>query len=132
MNPAVTHETLHRGAKYFMDSGRAASHEEALDLLHRFGLYIEAGPEIADSRDHQIALLTLVNCARRTLLGGVYVMGVPAVRSLVRLTEDIDLPRAVEELGGRLVKERQTSWPCAVIGTASSSDHLDTTWQLTW
>jgi hypothetical protein len=132
MNPAVTHETLHRGAKYFMDSGRAASHEEALDLLHRFGLYIEAGPEIADSRDHQIALLTLVNCARRTLLGGVYVMGVPAVRSLVRLTEEIDLPRAVEELGGRLVTERQTSWPCAVIGTASSSDHLDTTWQLTW
>jgi hypothetical protein len=132
MNPVVTHETLHRGAKYFMDNGRVASHEEALDLLRRFGLYIEVGPEIAESRDHQIALLTLVNCARRTLLGGVHVIGVPEVQSHVRLTEAIDLPGAVEELGGRVVARRETSWPCAVIGTASSQDHPIPSWQLTW
>ena len=65
MNDIVTHETLHRTAKYFMDSGRAASHEDAMDLLRDFGLYIEVGPEVATSRDHQIALLTLVGYAMR-------------------------------------------------------------------
>lgn len=132
MNSAVTHETLHRGAKYFMDNGRAASHEEALGLLRRFGLYIEVGPEIAESRDHQIALLTLVNCARRTLLGGVHVIGVPKVQSRVRLTEAVDLPGAVEELGGRIVARRENSWPCAVIGTVASGDHPVPSWQITW
>jgi hypothetical protein len=132
MNPLVTHETLHRGAKYFMDNGRAASHEEALDLLRRFGLYIEVGQEIAGSRDHQIALLTLVNCARRTLLGGVHVIGVPEVPSRVRLTEAIDLPGAVEELGGQIVARPEMSWPRAVIGTAFSGDHPVPSWQLTW
>jgi hypothetical protein len=50
MTHIVTHDTLHRGAKYFMDSGRAQSHQDALDLMHQFGLYIEVGPEIAESR----------------------------------------------------------------------------------
>jgi hypothetical protein len=115
-----------------MDSGRAASHEEALDLLRRFGLYIEVGPEIAESRDHQIALLTLVNCARRTMLGGVHVIGVPEVQSRARLSGAIDLPGAVEELGGRIVERREAPWPCAVIGTAASGDHPSPSWQLTW
>ena len=33
----VDASTLHRGAKYFMDSGRAATHDEAMALLQSFG-----------------------------------------------------------------------------------------------
>ena len=66
MPKTVTAESLHRTAKYFMDSGQARSHGEAMAMLRRFGLNIVVGPEVHASRDHQIALLTLVNAARRT------------------------------------------------------------------
>jgi hypothetical protein len=59
----VDHETLHRTAKYFMDSGQAASHEEAMSLLERFGLAVCVGADIAMSVHNQTALLTLVNTA---------------------------------------------------------------------
>ena len=62
--------TLHRGAKYFMDSGRAATHDEAMALLQSFGFTIHVGPAIATSRDEQVALLTLVNAARRSFRPG--------------------------------------------------------------
>src|SRR5260370_226645 len=61
MDDGVTQETLPRTAKYFMDNGRADSHEQAMNVLREFGLDIEVGTEVATSRDHQIALLTLVN-----------------------------------------------------------------------
>jgi hypothetical protein len=69
MNAIIDHTRLHRTAKYFMDSGQAASVEAAMDVLRGFGLAIQAGPEVAVSAAHQVALLTLVNLARRTLLG---------------------------------------------------------------
>jgi len=43
-----------------MDTGRATSHQEAVELLKRFRLVIQAGENVAISRDHQLALLTLV------------------------------------------------------------------------
>ena len=58
-------------------AARAATHDDAMDILRGFGVTIRAGPEAAHSAAHQIALLTLVNCPRRTLLGGVEVIGVP-------------------------------------------------------
>jgi hypothetical protein len=57
--------TLHRGAKYFMDSGRAATHDEAMALLQSFGLTIHVSGSIALSLDEQVALLTLVNIRTR-------------------------------------------------------------------
>ena len=71
MDAPIDHTRLHRTAKYFMDSGRVASHQEAMELLKKFGLTIFVGPDIATSVNHQTALLTLVNTARRTLLGGI-------------------------------------------------------------
>ena len=46
MGHIVDHTTLHRAAKYFMDSGKAATHDAAMDMLERFGLTIHAGAEI--------------------------------------------------------------------------------------
>ena len=86
-SPSIT-TSLHRAAKYFMDSGQAASHEAAMDLLERFGLTICVGDEIAHSAHHQTALLTLVNAARRTLLGGIEVSGLPDAPVSRRLAPD--------------------------------------------
>ena len=45
----VTPDTLHRTAKYFMDTGRAASHQDALGILRKFGLLIRVGGEVSVS-----------------------------------------------------------------------------------
>ena len=64
----INHRSLHRTAKYFMDIGRANSPREALDILKRFGLSIKISENAARTYNGQLALLTLVNLARRTLL----------------------------------------------------------------
>ena len=53
MNQNIDASTLHRGAKYFMDSGRVQSHEEAMALLQRFGLSIHVGKDVALSAAKQ-------------------------------------------------------------------------------
>ena len=128
----VTSDTLHRGAKYFMDSGRAANQREAIGLLYQFGLYIAAGPELSYSRDHQIALLTLVNVARRTFLGGVHVGGYTEGPSLTPLVAANSLKSAIEEMGGTVTFENRMQWPAAVIGTCPSVTYGAPQWQVTW
>ena len=132
MGRNVDHTTLHRAAKYFMDSGKAATHDAAMDLLERFGLTIWAGAEVAHSAAHQSALLTLVNVARRTLLGGIEIIGLADAPCLSPLAPNRMLSAAVCELGGRIVSGARPAWPSAIIG---GTDGLATTtpcWRLTW
>jgi hypothetical protein len=131
MTTPIDHTKLHRTAKYFMDNGRASSHEEALALLQRFGLTIHVGAEIATSALHQAALLTLVNLARRTLLGGIEIVGIANDMTCVSsLSLQPTLSAAVNELGGTCVPAARTEWPHAVIGTVASP--LRATWRITW
>src|SRR5207249_204927 len=111
MGAPIDHTSLHRTAKYFMDNGRAETHDAALAMLKRFGLTICAGPEIAQSVHHQNALLTLVNLARRTLLGGIEVVGVPATMSISPLAPHRSLHQAVHELGGTITSAPRAGWP---------------------
>lgn len=128
----ATAENLHRGAKYFMDTGRAHSATQALEMLGGFGLTIEVGPEIITSRDHQIALLTLVNCARRMFLGGVYVVALPSAQLLADLVAAKSLNDAVEALGGMLIDAAAAKWPSALIGSVAARERDRPAWQLTW
>ena len=123
---------LHRGAKYFMDSGRAATHEEAMALLRSFGLTIHVSAAIAGSRDEQVALLTLVNVARRSFLAGVEVVGLPDSKPLTRLTRARSLARAVADYGGRVVEQGNAAWPVAVIGEAMMPQTKLPAWRLAW
>jgi hypothetical protein len=132
MGRIVDHTTLHRAAKYFMDSGKAATHDAAMNLLKRFGLTIHAGAEMARSADHQTALLTLVNVARRTLLGGIEVIGLQDVPSLTPLAPGRMLSVAVRELGGQIVAEPRHDWPSAVIGNTHASPAEAPSWRVTW
>jgi len=112
----VDHTNLHRTAKLFMDDGRAATHEEAMAMLESFGLTVMISAEAANSRDGQIALLTLVNVARRTLLGGVAVTGGLDVPLIAPLADGPTLADAVVQLGGQLGGSRHPTWPIAQIG----------------
>ncbi|HKX50768.1 MAG TPA: thiamine biosynthesis protein ThiF [Candidatus Binatia bacterium] len=128
----IDHTNLHRTAKYFMDNGRASTHGEALALLERFGLNICVGEEIAHSAHHQIALLTLINVARRTFLGGIAVIGMSDCASLTPLAPNPRLIEAVEALGGVLVASARLDWPSALIGNAEAPEGLPAVWQVTW
>jgi hypothetical protein len=132
MSASNDHTNLHRTAKYFMDSGKAESAAAAVELLHTFGLSVYVGKEIAHSTDHQNALLTLVNCASRTLLAGVEVVGLPDVESLSMLAPHQSIVAAVQSLGGRLASVHHPDWPRAIIGTANNMACQSPSWQLTW
>ena len=126
------HATLNRTAKYFMDNGRVQSPEEAMNLLQAFGLSIIIGPEISSSRDAQVALLTLVNVARRTFLAGVEIIGLRESRVITPLARESNLVEAVTNLGGRVVAQARADWPSAVIGSAPTCPTNRPSWRLTW
>ena len=132
MTELIGHEQLHRTAKYFMDNGRAATHEDAIGILRGFGLSIHVGPEVAVSAQHQIALLTLVNLARRTFLGGIEAVSVPDAPLLVPLATASSLSEAVRMLGATAVPRRCGAWPVAQIGTCDEPDDKLPEWRLTF
>jgi len=132
MGHLVDHTTLNRAAKIFMDDGRAETPEAALEILNRFGLTIAVGPEIAQSRDQQIALLTLVNMARRTFLAGVEVTGPLDASVLTPLATAATVAEAVVLLGGRAVAHRRPTWPTALIGDVTVTKSDAPSWRLTW
>jgi len=128
----VDASTLHRGAKYFMDSGRAATHGEAMALLQSFGLTIHVSASVAASRDEQVALLTLVNVARRSFLAGVEVVGLPDAKPLTGLTRARSLSRAVTDYGGRVAGQANPAWPAAVVGGGPKPVTKLPVWRLRW
>lgn len=132
MSNSVDHTNLHRTAKYFMDNGRAATPEDAMSILESFGLNVVAGDEVVTSRDHQIALLTLVNTARRTFLGGIEVAGAPDVELFVNLGAGNSLHSAIRHLGGTVTTEPRGDWPTAIIGTPKKLPMHGPAWQLHW
>lgn len=132
MGNVVDRNCLHRTAKYFMDSGRAKSHDEAMELLAQFGLTIYVGRDVADSIHHQNALLTLVNMAVRTLLGGVDVIGLPDMQSPTPLAPGRSMKQAVIELGGRVSTAANDAWPSAILGDAVAPTSKLPCWRITW
>ena len=132
MKQSIDHATLHRTAKYFMDSGRATSHEAAMALLEGFGLTIHVGDDLAHSVHQQTALLTLINAARRTFLGGIEIVGFHDCLSITPLAPRERLAQAVQELGGTVTHRRRKAWPAALIGDVVTDDVGAPCWRLTW
>lgn len=125
-------DRLHRTAKYFMDSGRAATAEHAVDMLTRFGLSISVDPAITATVNGQIALLTLVNTARRTLLGGIEIEGVAHQPVMTKVATEDTLREAIEALGATCVEKARTDWPRAIIGDLEPPTSPAPAWRLQW
>src|SRR5207249_1864798 len=89
-------------------------------VLGRFGLTVHVGSDMAGSEAHQLALLTLVNIARRTFLAGVEVIGLPDGPALTPVAMGRSLHAAVIAYGGRLAAEPNALWPSALIGDAAA------------
>ncbi len=132
MPEKLDHQNLHRTAKYFMDSGRADSADEALAILQGFGLNIVLAPGLTRRRDCQIAVLTLVTLARRTLLGGVNVVILEDAPLAAPLAAAATFSAAVLELGGKVAQQTHCDWPDATIGAVPHREGAPAHWRLGW
>jgi hypothetical protein len=100
-DPLLLKETLNRAAKYQVDAGRANSFAEASEQLGRLRVHINFSDSGSNRADH-VALLTAVNVARRTFLGGVTVGGDLSVPPLAFTHLGASLADAVVSVGGRV------------------------------
>ena len=111
-------DNLNRLVKLAMDTGEAESVEDAEKIFMGYRLAVSAGNDVGDSQTHQVTLLTIVNCARRCLLGGIEVEGIAGMDLLVPVPPYRSLEEAVHGLGGHVVQSVSLDSPLVVIGDA--------------
>jgi hypothetical protein len=109
-------DALNRSAKLFIDRGAVGTVEEATDKLRAFRMHLFIGPTAAASASHQAALLTAVNCGRRTFLGGVTVSGALHTPLAVAAAPGGTLAEAVEALQGTVVTAIPSDTPFVSFG----------------
>ncbi len=122
-NAVVGPDQLHRHLKFVLDTGEAASLEEAQRLFDSYRLAVVVGSSVANSATLQAAVLTAVNAGRRSFLGGVCVEGTLDVPLLVPWGRCRTLGEAVLDLQGTIT-DCAPSVPQIVIG-GESVPHAD-------
>ncbi|MGI8546809.1 MAG: ThiF family adenylyltransferase [Gemmatimonadaceae bacterium] len=114
-------DELHRVVKLAMDSGEAATVEEAMARFKGYRVGIRVGRHVARSPSLQAAVLTAVNTARRCFLGGVEVAGALDAPLLLPWPTCRTLGDAVHQLQGRVGTSLSPEIPCIQIGDAAKS-----------
>lgn len=102
MKARISADSLHRLVKHAIDSGVAASVEEAEAQFRGYRLRVEIDPATVADQVQQAALLTTVALARRVFLGGVTVVGPTDAPLTLPMPFGRTLGSAVEALGATL------------------------------
>lgn len=117
-------DNLHRLVKIALDSGEVATVSEGYDLFRTYRVGIAVSNDDASSAASQAAILTMVNIARRSLLGGVYVSGNLRVPLCVEFPGARTLEEAVMAIGGQIVLQLPDDIPLLAVGaTETNSNH---------
>lgn len=116
MNTHNYAENLSRTVKIAIDSGEAATLEEAESIFRGYHLVIEVGPSVAKSPTLQAALLSAVNAGRRAFLGGVHVSGCAGHKLLIPWRHFTKVEEAVADLRGEIVVKAPVGYPRIIIG----------------
>src|SRR5437588_9362189 len=114
-------DILHRTIKLALDTGEAASIEEAVQRFEGYRLLLEVGPDVASSPTLQAALLTAVNTGRRCFLGGVQVVGDLDVALRVPWRRCCTLADAIIELQGKLAATIDPTLPRIAFGNVGNA-----------
>lgn len=124
MAKTIRPDQLHRLVKLALDTGEAHSLEEAERLFAGYRLGIDVGRDVAGSATLQAAVLTAVNTARRSFLGGVQVSGDLEMPLRVPWGRCRTLGEAVVDLQGCVVRGIDSELPRIVVGDglAGTSD----------
>jgi len=109
-------EVLSRTVKMALDSGEAATLEEAQRIFKGYQLAIEVGPSVATSPTQQACLLSAINSGRRAFLGGVYVGGSLEFNLLIPWKKCKSVEEAILDLRGIIVKNVPCEIPRVTIG----------------
>lgn len=109
-------DELNRTLKMIIDSGEAASIEEAQQIFEGYRLQIHIGHDVAFSPTLQAAVLTAVNTGRRCFLGGVKVIGKTDVALLISWRRCRTLREAIVDLQGETSEVFDESSPQIFIG----------------
>ncbi len=115
-NAVIGPDQLHRHLKLVLDTGEAASLEEAQRLFDGYRLGIVVESSVAHSATLQATVLTAVNAGRRSFLGGVCVEGALDVPLLVPWGRCRTLGEAIVNLQG-VVTNCAPGVPRIVIGS---------------
>lgn len=113
-------DELNRTLKIMLDSGEAASLEEAQRIFEGFRLQIHIGNDVASSSTLQAALLTAVNTGRRCFLGGVTVVGKTDVDLAIPWRCCRTLSDAIRDLQGETSDVFDDTSPQIFIGDTDS------------
>jgi hypothetical protein len=113
-------ETLSRTIKIAIDSGEAATLEDAEKIFQGYHLTIEVGPSVAASPTLQASLLSAVNAGRRAFLGGVSVGGSLGFDLLIPWKKCKSIEEAIIDLHGVVVKTVPCKHPRVIIGDVSN------------
>ncbi len=118
-------DELNRTLKMMLDSGEAASIEEAQRIFEGFRLQIHVGEDVATSPTLQAVLLTAVNTGRRCFLGGVKVIGKTDDRLLIPWQSCRTLSDAILNLQGETSDVFDGDSPQIFIGEVDSAVTLN-------
>ena len=113
-------DQLHRHLKLALDTGEAATYEDAQRLFESYRLGILVGDHVARSATLQAAVLTAVNAGSRSFLGGVCVEGNLDMPLLVRWEHCRTLKEAIANLRG-INTPLAPGMPRITIGNSSGS-----------
>ena len=113
-------DQLHRHLKLALDTGEAATYEDAQRLFESYRLGVVVGDHVAHSATLQAAVLTAVNAGSRSFLGGVCVEGNLNVPLLVRWGHCRTLREVVANLRG-VNTPLAPGMPRITIGNSSGS-----------
>ena len=116
MAKTIRPDQLHRLVKVALDTGEAATLEEAEHLFASYRLAIAVGRDVASSPTLQAAVLTAVNAGRRSFLGGVQIAGALEVPLRVPWGRCRTLAEAIRDLRGCAVPDLNPDLPRVVIG----------------
>ena len=125
-------DSMHRLAKMALDSGEAASPEEAMALFSRYRLRIHLGQGWASTLAGQACFLTALNTSARAFLGGVEVYGDLDLALDVPLYQGRGARETAEEFGATFADRASTNLPTLVLGAAPETAPPAFCIQLSW
>jgi hypothetical protein len=117
----ATVDDIDRTAKILVDTGKAGSLDEALDMVRSFVLQVDVGSELANDAAAQAALLTVVNTGARAFLGGVRVRLASDPTLRTGWADGLTASTGVTRFGGRVVNQLVKDLPTIAIGTTTSA-----------
>lgn len=113
---------LHRTVKLALDDGSAASIEEATERFHQFRICIDVPDAVSVSPGLEAALLTLLNAAPRTFLGGVEIVGDVNQRLHLGWFDGMSIKDVARSFGVSIAKEPSPFAPTLLLGRAPVPD----------